>query len=110
MCDWMITTVTLNAAIDKTYYVSRFSVGESHRATKIFAQAGGKGINVARTLLQLGFKPMTTGFLGGHNGALAGYIKLEEVERIKACVEIEEIGYNGVNHLQNKRFSNEKNR
>jgi tagatose 6-phosphate kinase len=29
----------------------------------------------------------------------AGYIKLEEVERIKALVKIEEIGYNGVNHI-----------
>jgi tagatose 6-phosphate kinase len=65
----MITTVTLNAAIDKTYYVTRFKLGGSHRASQMFAEAGGKGINVARTLFQLGLDPIATGFLGGNNGA-----------------------------------------
>ncbi|QGQ97135.1 1-phosphofructokinase [Paenibacillus psychroresistens] len=65
----MITTTTLNAAIDKTYYVKQFKLGASHRATEVFAEAGGKGINVARTLLELGADPYAMGFLGGNNGS-----------------------------------------
>jgi tagatose 6-phosphate kinase len=59
----------LNAAIDKTYYVNQFKLGGSHRATQVFAEAGGKGINVARTLMQLEANPYAMGFLGGNNGA-----------------------------------------
>jgi tagatose 6-phosphate kinase len=74
----MITTVTLNAAIDKTYFVPRFKLGGSHRATQMFAEAGGKGINVSRTLFQLGLVPTATGFIGGNNGA---YIE-KELDRV----------------------------
>ncbi|MDF2962270.1 MAG: pfkB [Paenibacillus sp.] len=64
----MITTVTLNAAIDKTYYVPRFSRESVMRVGRSFAEAGGKGINVARVIRQLGYPVLATGFAGGHNG------------------------------------------
>lgn len=64
----MITTVTLNAAIDKTYYVERFEVGKVLRVPKELATPGGKGINVARVLSQLGADVTATGFVAGKNG------------------------------------------
>jgi tagatose 6-phosphate kinase len=64
----MITTVTLNAAIDKTYYVDRFELGKVNRVPKVLAVPGGKGINVARVLTQLGAQVTATGFVGGKNG------------------------------------------
>lgn len=44
----MILTVTANAAIDKRYVVERFGVGNVNRVKSCSANAGGKGINVAR--------------------------------------------------------------
>ncbi|MFB9279124.1 1-phosphofructokinase family hexose kinase [Cohnella cellulosilytica] len=64
-----ITTVTLNAAIDKTYYVPAFDKGKVSRVGKVVATAGGKGLNVARVLKQLGHAEVAaTGFAGGYNG------------------------------------------
>lgn len=64
----MITTVTLNAAIDKTYYLDHFTIGQVWRAKNMRAMAGGKGINVARVIQQLGYTSFITGFAGGSNG------------------------------------------
>lgn len=64
-----ITTVTLNAAIDKTYYLAEIVKGKVMRAQKVMAAAGGKGINVARVIRQLGHEDVAvTGFVGGYNG------------------------------------------
>ena len=49
----MIVTVTLNAAIDRTLTVPNFQRGQRHRASAGVSMAGGKGINVARTLKAL---------------------------------------------------------
>jgi tagatose 6-phosphate kinase len=64
----MITTVTLNAAIDKTYYLPQFGLAQVSRVQRMFAEPGGKGINVARVIHQLGYPVIATGFAGGHNG------------------------------------------
>lgn len=65
-----ITTVTLNAAIDKTYYLPKVIKGTVMRAEHVLSMAGGKGINVARVLRQLGHENVTaTGFVSGYNGA-----------------------------------------
>lgn len=64
----MITTVTLNAAIDKTYYLSSFPLGRVSRVRQMYAEPGGKGINVAKVIHQLGYSVTATGFLGGFNG------------------------------------------
>ncbi len=50
----MILTVTLNPAIDVTYRLPRLTVGEVHRVTEVTTRLGGKGVNVARVLHQLG--------------------------------------------------------
>lgn len=64
----MILTVTANAAIDKRYVVERFGVGNVNRVKSCVANAGGKGINVARVASITGEKMTATGFLGGHAG------------------------------------------
>ena len=50
----MILTVTVNAAIDKTLTVANLQLGHRHRAQQGLVMAGGKGINVARALKNLG--------------------------------------------------------
>ncbi|MCS7460149.1 1-phosphofructokinase family hexose kinase [Paenibacillus doosanensis] len=64
----MILTVTLNAAIDKTYIVPKFPIGEATRAGRPLVHPGGKGINVARVVRQFGMPSLATGFVGGKNG------------------------------------------
>ncbi|WP_240761995.1 1-phosphofructokinase [Paenibacillus thalictri] len=64
----IITTVTMNAAIDKTYYVPRFPLGKVTRVSGMIADAGGKGINVARVASLLGAQVTASGFAGGSNG------------------------------------------
>jgi tagatose 6-phosphate kinase len=66
----MITTITLNAALDKTYWISSFEKGKVNRIDKQLIEAGGKGVNVAKVLSSLGDNPITTGFIGGFNGEL----------------------------------------
>src|SRR5215468_5629214 len=64
----VIVTVTLNAAIDRTLTVPNFQRGQRHRASAGVALAGGKGINVARTLKALGVPVVATGLAGGITG------------------------------------------
>lgn len=64
-----VLTVTLNAAVDKTYRVEGFCLDRVFRVEAGRIVAGGKGINVARVLHTLGVPVVATGFLGGHNGA-----------------------------------------
>lgn len=64
----MITTVTLNAAIDRTYYMDRFSINQVNRTKRIISEPGGKGINVSKILKILNINTLSTGFLGGLNG------------------------------------------
>ena len=64
----MILTVTANAAIDKRYVLEGFGVGNVNRVKSCQANAGGKGINVARVASIVGEKMTATGFLGGHAG------------------------------------------
>ncbi|MED1783238.1 1-phosphofructokinase [Brevibacillus fortis] len=64
----MLVTVTLNAAIDKTYRLSHFRAGELHRTRDVLSLPGGKGINVARVAKTLGQEVVASGFVAGHNG------------------------------------------
>ena len=68
----MIKTVTLNPAVDKTGEINDFKVGEVNRISSVRLDAGGKGINVAKTIKALGGSSIATGFLAGRNG---NYIK-----------------------------------
>src|SRR5436309_10713030 len=64
----MIITVTLNAAIDRTLAVPNFRLGRRHRTVEQRTMAGGKGVNIARTLKTLGQPVIATGFAGGPTG------------------------------------------
>src|ERR1700682_2572381 len=64
----MIITVTLNAAIDKSLAVPNFRLGRRHRTVDQRTMAGGKGVNIARTLKTLGQPVIATGFAGGATG------------------------------------------
>ena len=66
----MITTVTLNASIDKIYTIDdALRVGEVQRVATVIDNAGGKGLNCARAVATCGEHVVATGFVGGHNGA-----------------------------------------
>ncbi|WP_035804938.1 1-phosphofructokinase family hexose kinase [Kitasatospora mediocidica] len=66
----MILTVTLNAALDVTYFVDALVPRSSHRVDAVHERAGGKGVNVARVLSALGQPAVVTGLAGGPTGAL----------------------------------------
>ncbi|MBL6633902.1 MAG: 1-phosphofructokinase family hexose kinase [Thermoleophilia bacterium] len=64
----MILTVTLNAALDRTLSVPNFQAGRRHRASDALTLPGGKGVNVARALRNLGQPVIATGLAGGRTG------------------------------------------
>lgn len=64
----MIITVTLNPAIDKTVEVPGLLPGGLNRIGHVEYDAGGKGINVSKTIRALGEKSIATGFIGGSGG------------------------------------------
>lgn len=65
----MITTVTLNPAVDKTYTGARLLPGYVNRMDSLKSIAGGKGINVTKVLRQFDVSVRAMGFLGGYTGS-----------------------------------------
>jgi 1-phosphofructokinase family hexose kinase len=93
----MIITVTLNAAIDKSLSVPNFRLGRRHRSVGQETLAGGKGVNVARTLKTLGQPVIATGFAGGPTGTriveqltqesiLNDFVRIREESRTNTAV------------------------
>jgi 1-phosphofructokinase/tagatose 6-phosphate kinase len=93
----MIITVTLNAAIDRTLSVPNFRLGRRHRTVEQATMAGGKGVNVARTLKTLGQPVIATGFAGGPTGTriveqltgesiLCDFVRIREESRTNLSV------------------------
>lgn len=74
----MILTVSLNAALDKTYLLPGFAAGHVGAPTRTLAMAGGKGINVARLLAALGEPALVVGLVAGHTGAHIAHCLDEE--------------------------------
>lgn len=66
----MILTVTCNPATDLTYTVESLMPGEVHRVTSVVERPGGKGVNVARVLQQLGEPTTATGLADASFGTL----------------------------------------
>ncbi|WP_008313622.1 1-phosphofructokinase [Leptolyngbya sp. PCC 6406] len=64
-----ILTVTLNSAIDHTAAIPNFEANAVNRVTWDQADPGGKGVNVASFLADLGHNTAVTGFLGQDNAA-----------------------------------------
>ena len=64
----MIYTVTLNPSLDYILTAPDFTLGKTNRLTKETLYAGGKGINVAMVLKNLGVPVKALGFVAGFTG------------------------------------------
>lgn len=65
----MITTVTMNASLDKAYFMKeKIENGTVMRVPSCRTSAGGKGMNVARVIHLCGAKVQASGLTGGFNG------------------------------------------
>lgn len=64
----MIVTVTMNPAIDRTIDIGTFVHGGLNRIKRTCMDAGGKGINVSKTIHHLGGETVATGFVAGNAG------------------------------------------
>ncbi len=93
----MIITVTLNAALDKTLEVPNFSLGRRHRTVEQATMPGGKGVNIARAIKQLGQPVIATGLAGGATGTrivealteesiLNDFVRIREESRTNTAV------------------------
>lgn len=66
----MIVTVTMNPAIDKTVDIDALERGGLNRIRHVELDAGGKGINVSKTIHELGGKSIAVGFIAGSAGKI----------------------------------------
>lgn len=106
----MITTVTLNASIDKAYYMEKIiENGTVMRVAAVRNTAGGKGLNVARNVKLCGEKVHATGLVGGYNGKyLESLLKKDEItyefEHIKgetrSCINILDPKFKSTEYLE----------
>lgn len=96
----MVLTVTLNPAIDKTYFVDKVNLGqEVIRVRDNTFTAGGGGINVAKVLKLFDTDVTATGLLGGYNGKyISSFLQKEGIrsdffhidQETRTCVSIVE--------------------
>ncbi len=77
----MIHVICLNPAIDKFYEIDGFAAGEDYPGQRPRCVNGGKGVNVARVLAQLGEKPTLYAYLGDGAKALE-----KEMRALCTCV------------------------
>lgn len=61
----MITTITLNPALDKLMQIDALNIGETNRTEILSESAAGKGIDVAKVIRDFKREVNVTGFLGG---------------------------------------------
>ncbi len=64
----MVITVTLNPAVDQTLQISDFQIDQVNRVEHKRLDVGGKGINVSKSLKEMGVASVATGALGGSSG------------------------------------------
>lgn len=77
----MIITVTMNPAIDKTVEIDEMKRGGLNRIIKSEYDVGGKGINVSKTIRELGGKSIATGFAAGSTGeTIRRYLEENEIK------------------------------
>lgn len=74
----MIVTVTMNPAVDRTVWVDHLEVGGLNRILNKKTDAGGKGINVSKTIYALGLKSVATGLIGGKGGRMIERVLQEQ--------------------------------
>lgn len=106
----MITTVTLNASIDKAYEMTAKLVnGTVMRVAQCRNTAGGKGLNVARVIRLCGGEVLATGLAGGFNGAyLEDMLKKDKIRcafahfegETRSCINILDREYGSTEYLE----------
>lgn len=79
----MITTVTLNPALDKLLSVEEVVLGEANRSRCLADTPAGKGIDVAKVLRDLSCDVSATGFLGGDVAHI--FVSCLKTEGIQNC-------------------------
>ena len=79
----MITTVTLNTAVDAVAELPRLDWGGVNRAQTCLTFPGGKGVNVAKAVAELGGEVVATGFVGV--GAMGRFVLQGLAERGIEC-------------------------
>ncbi|USH01049.1 1-phosphofructokinase [Grimontia kaedaensis] len=67
MTNFRVVTVTLNPALDMTGGIAELKAGAVNLIQSSNLNPGGKGINVAKVLAELGAEVTVTGFLGDEN-------------------------------------------
>lgn len=75
----MITTITLNPAIDKTIYVNNFDINILNFIDKRIVEAGGKGLNVAKVLKLHNLKHMALTFIHKDETEFKNLIEKQEL-------------------------------
>lgn len=106
----MIVTVTLNASIDKAYFMKeKVENGTVMRVAATRNSAGGKGLNVARVAKLCGETVKATGMVGGFNGAYLEHLLDQdgidhEFEHVKgetrSCINILDDTYGSTEYLE----------
>ncbi len=66
----VIITVALNPAVDQTVEVEHFLQADTNRVLAMRWDIGGKGINVARALKEIGYEALASGFAPGRQGRM----------------------------------------
>lgn len=106
----MITTVTMNAALDKAYFMNRIiKNGTVMRVQECRTTAGGKGLNVARAASICGADVQATGLVGGFNGQyLESLLDEDKIAHkfghvhgeTRSCINILDEGYGSTEYLE----------
>jgi len=74
----MIVTITLNPSLDRLITVQGLVVDEANRWTSLRRYAGGKGIDVSRSIHEMGGRTTAYGFIGGPGGRTVEILLDEE--------------------------------
>lgn len=83
----MIGTITLNPSIDQHILIKKLVKDDAIRAVSIHRDPGGKGINVARAIIELGGEVKAYGIVGG----CAGYMMRDLMDKSNVLFEFVEI-------------------
>ena len=65
----LIVTLTLNPSLDRTFVIERLARGELNRATQVWTDPAGKGVNVAKALHAHGVDTLAVLPIGGASGS-----------------------------------------
>lgn len=106
----MITTVTMNAALDKAYFMKDIiKNGTVMRVQECRTTAGGKGLNVARAASACGSDVLATGLVGGFSGQyLENLLDGDQIPHkfghmtgeTRSCINILDEGYGSTEYLE----------